>query len=755
MAQEYHLLSEEDKWRIRLHSYVLIDIDKINASNISNFVQGDSPLAIYIRQYSGSYNPLLKQLVARKGAILIVGPVDIEEEIFPENRAQFISLDEVGAIHWNGNAMPQDSLRFTSDRELTLVVPSDKKFIRDSIFVELWEKTGRLPNFIQVDPQNFLIADSVVYRLNRIERVFGTVKSKNGLLNGVGFKNHKNLWVNGNFSFPMRFKGNLAVFIPHKPGFYFSPDIIRTTVDNSENLKEFIGFPLDPDFGLTDYFSFGPIVKNKIRKNNRELIVNKVDLIEDGGRGKVGYFNDGAYVDAGLDSRMALQGSFTIAAWIKPTVLNRNNSILGKGENFVLKLHQGLLTFTMADIKDYISKSSVVPVNQWTHVALVHSRFNDDLSFFINGVLTDRIKLIQDYDTSDYNLVIGSNLWQEFFVGYLQTIKIWNRELNPEEIYKEFIGASQAKPESLNIFFIPIVGVVIVLLVLLTLHFWMRRNRLDAKVRMPFPSGSVKLGDRTLEVGESGYGERIHCFGPLKIIIEDGTDIAKKLSPKLKQLFLVVLLHSSADKKGISTKKLTEFLWPGMDRNSAKNTRGTNIQNLRAILAASSGIRLTFQDKLWFLEIADGCFCEYQVVLEYLNSLGKKEYSVGQLEIWLPKLLEIIKEERFLANTEEAWLDPFLEKLSNEILECSHNIAQKLNVEEHAVLLLDLASVMYIYDDLNENALQLKLRILIKQGKLSTAHTVYDKFTKLYNKLYGEIYPIKFEDIVGNSSAIH
>ena len=60
-------------------------------------------------------------------------------------------------------------------------------------------------------------------------------------------------------------------------------------------------------------------------------------------------------------------------------------------------------------------------------------------------------------------------------------------------------------------------------------------------------------------------------------------------------------------------------------------------------------------------------------------------------------------------------------------------------MDKHSSLLYDLASVMYIYDDLNENALQIKLQILIRQGKLSLAHTVYDNFAKLYEKIYGEI----------------
>lgn len=745
-AQEFPNLSEEDKWKIRLQSYVLVDIDKLNTSNLSALTHGEAPLAISITQYREEYLSILKSLGAKKNPILIVGEGELNGGILLENSNQTVPFKVIDTILREKITSVKDSLYITPERELTLVPLEDKKFVPDSVFVKFWKATGKVPNFIQVDPQNFLFADSIVQELNQIKRVFGTVKSKSRLLGKVGFKNHKNLKVNGNFSFPMLSKGELPVFIPHKAGFYFSPDIIRTTGDNMGNLKEFVGFPLDPEYGLTDYFSFNPTIKNNIRKNNRELIVNKVDLFEDRNRGKVGYFNDGAYVDAGLDSRMALQSSFTIGAWIKPTVLGKNNSILGKGENFVLKLHDGFLTFTMADIKDYISRSSPVPINQWTHVALVHSKLNGDLSFFINGVQTDKIQLIEDYDTSDYNLVVGSNLWQEFFVGYIDHIKIWNRELNSDEIQDEFLDVSPEESLGMAIFIIP--TILAVGGILLFLYFRREREPNDLA-----PIGATKTLEEEsaiLEQEEASYQEKILCFGSLSIIVADGTDLSKKLSPKLKQLFLVMLLHSVGDKKGISSKKLTEFLWPGMTPSGAKNTRGTNIQNLRSILSASNTIQLVFRDKLWFLEITDDCYCEYQVVLQYLDRFGKVNIGVEQMEKGLPILFGILKEERFLANIEDAWLDPFVEKLSNDILELCQKVASSLNLEEHLSLLQDLVSVMYIYDDLNETALQLRLKILIKQGNLSTAHASYDKFIKLYHKLYGEEYPIKFEEIIGS-----
>ncbi|MCM4151754.1 hypothetical protein DHD05_09140 [Arenibacter sp. N53] len=750
IAQQYHLLTEEEKWKIRLQSHVLIDIDQITTENLPALLNGNTPIALYISDYQENHQLLIESLIEERDSLIVVGDKVFDDDVFSDAWLPQIPLQKVETIQLDTLNNSEGSLIVAAAKELLALKILNQESINDSIFIAYWNQLGKMPNFIQIDHELFHIADSLALMLNKKNKVFGAVRSKEGLLYGVSFKNHKNLVVDGYFSLPIDIKENLPVFIPHKAGYYFSPDIIYTTPENRNNLKEFIGFPLDFEYGLTDHFAFGTTIKNSIRKNNKELIINAVRIQVDEVHGKVGYFSKGAYVDAGLDSRTALKGSFAISAWVKPTVLSNNNSILGKGDNFVLKLHEGLLTFTMADIKDYISEASPVPINEWTHVALVHSKLNNELLFFVNGVQTDKIQLIEDYDTSDYNILIGSNLWQEFFVGFLTNIKIWERELNAFEIAKEYHRIEMNSPTELSLY--GIIGIVAAAVFLMVMTIWLWRRR-AAKTRVT----SIRKENRKVGVNSDfkrsdEASEKILCFGPLRIITSEGKDIAKKLSPKLKQLFVIVLLHSLGDKDGINTKKLTEALWPGVGLKNAKNTRGTNIQNLRAILSLTKEMNLTFRDKNWYLEIGEDCFCDYQEVLNYLNDLGRNDMSVAHLEEHLPKLFTILKEDRFFVNMSDSWLDPIVEKMSNRIIEFCYEISKRLDMDKHSSLLYDLASVMYIYDDLNENALQIKLQILIGQGKLSLAHTVYDNFSRLYEKIYGEMYTVKFEDmVVGNT----
>lgn len=743
MAQDYQILSEEEKWNVRLHSYVLVHIEDVLGMDLSSLHEMDSPLALYLPEYKEGYKPLLDRLGVAVDSILVLSDTHIKPDLFQNNWSAQVDMAEVDILELDEFRKGSDIWGSRANNELLWVRVASPQLLIDSLLVDVWGRTGKVPNFIELVPPDMAKADSLVRILNGYKRIFGTVKSKEDLLYGVGFENYGNLSANGHFSFPEKLPGPLPILIPHKAGFYFSPDIIRTTAENRGNLKEFIGFPLDFEYGLTDHFVFGPTISNVVRKNNKELVVKNVQVRDDAVHGKVGYFDKGTYVGAGLSSRSALQGSFTITAWVRPTVLGHNNSILGKGENFVWKLHEGYLTFTMADVKDYISEASPVPLDQWTHTALVHSQLRGELTFYINGVPTDKVELIEDYDTSDHNIMIGSNLWEEFFIGYMTDIKIWNRELNPVEIAEDYHIVADEKPKWILMALKIGVGAALCACLLL---LWARYRKRPAP---PPSSVALPLPDLPVMVTESA--EKLLCFGLLRIINSEGEDVAKRLSPKLKQLFLVVLLHSVQGGKGINTKKLTESIWPGTSAKNAKNTRGTSIQNLRAILAQTEGIRMEFLDKHWFMDIGDSCYCDYKEVIYGLGQVDREGRPTAELMEMLPNLLRILKEGRFLANTLDPWLDPYVEKLSNRVIEWCLQIAKTLSSEKHASQLYDLATIIYIYDDLNEDALQIKLKILVGQGKLSLAHTAYDSFAKLYKKLYGEPYAMKFEDFVGNS----
>jgi len=724
---------------IRLHSHLVIHPEKLSTSQFDTLLKKQIPLAFLT---SGEITEKLRGHIARipknklpvvvisEGKTLKSGKDYPDIIVLTESELDKISISD------NGEALKK---KLSCKEFLWMVVNSDTIPSVD-FFTGLWEQSGKMPNFIQVKSDAIIEFAELISALNSQPKIFGVVRDGDQLLAGVSWKELPDRETNGYFSFPISLSGNLSLS-PYKAGYQFSPDIVLPSPENLRNLKIFNAVQLDSDFGLTDQYSFSKRIRNLKRQNDDEIIPYSIGFIQDENYGNCAFFSGKAYIDGGLKSRLALKPNFSMTGWIKPTELGDNNCILGKGKDFVLKIHNGLLTFTVQGIKDYFSPETKIPLNQWSFIGLVHTGSDNHVSFYLNGKLTEKISLLTPYVDSDYTMLIGSNLWEEYFVGYMSEIKIWERELNEDEIRTEYLSGNSAKQP------IPFSWFLGVILVLGVLGFYLRRrlfrkDRIEADQKVISSISQIQVPFSLSEIPVNS--EQICCFGGLKVIDADGKDASKKFSPKIKQLFVLILLNSVGGRKGISSKEMSDCLWPGMSPQNAKNIRGTNIQNLKALLAPCPGIKLVFQDKLWLLEFADDYFVDYVFVEACLNTPDLND--VDQL----PELLSILKKGTLFPNMSESWIDPYIDRMSNRIIEFGLNLFRLLPEEKYDTLLLEVAEVISINDLLNEPALRKKISILTRQGKLSLAHSVFDNFGKLYFELYQEKYSADFKSLVNS-----
>lgn len=729
---------------IRLKSHLLIHPEQLDPILLDSLLQANIPVAFIS---SGETNSETEQLAAKfsekKLPLLYIS----EEEIPELNRTN----SEI--IYLNGSSM--DKMRLSDDsemqqqkltcRELLWALADTDSLPGFEYFTGLWERTGKLPNFIQVDAQNIRKAAKIVSALNSQPKIFGVIRNGADLLANVSWKDFPHRRTNGYFSFPTS-SLNSSALAPYKAGYQFSPDIILPSPENMGNMKIFNAVSLNPGFGLTDHYIFSRKMQNLKRKNDDETINYGLDFKGDEIWKNCAFFSGNAYTDCGLLSRAALKPNFSITAWIKPTKLGENNCIVGKGKDFVLKIHDGLLTFTVQGIKDYHSEKTKIPVNQWTFIALVHSSADNQISFYMNGERTETISLLTPYSESDYTMLIGNNLWEEFFTGYIHEIKIWDRELNEEQIRNEFSSSKDGQsPVSAGF----IIGVIFLFGVLGFIIFrQIRKKRTSETVVIPLPA---TLSNHKSSIPDAS--EKILCFGGLKVINSEGKDISLKFSPKIKQLFVLILLHSVGIEKGISSKKLSDYLWPGMSVPKAKNIRGTNIQNLKALLSSCSQMKLVFQDKLWKFEFSDKYFIDILYVETQLNDPGLTS-DIEKIKTELPELLLVLKKGTLFPNMSESWVDPYIDRMSDRIIEFGLKIFRILSEEKFDSILLDMAEVISLNDPLNEAALNKKISILIRQGKLSLAHSVFDNFVKLYLEIYKEKYPHDFKSLPDRTNSL-
>jgi hypothetical protein len=189
---------------------------------------------------------------------------------------------------------------------------------------------------------------------------------------------------------------------------------------------------------------------------NHGTLVNGASIATDAARGKV-LSLDGVndYVDLGNGASLNLSDNnqATITAWVKLTASQNHNTILSKGEwkeAYALVVKGDTtpddLLWTGNDTS--VFSGSSVPLNTWTHVAMV---INGDLTtFYLNGQVSgtgnqDRGNPLDNTATQvsigreQYSGSMPVGRW--FFNGQLDDVRIYERGLSQAEIQSIMVGS--------------------------------------------------------------------------------------------------------------------------------------------------------------------------------------------------------------------------------------------------------------------------------------------------------------------------
>lgn len=293
-------------------------------------------------------------------------------------------------------------------------------------------------------------------------------------------------------------------------------------------------------------------------------------------------------------------------------------------------------------------------------------------------------------------------------------------------------------------------------LILLTAGYFVKR-RLTKKSNSPLletpvvpesiletPVNSLaKMDPIKTVIKEVDARNSIYVFGNFQIFDKDGADFTKALTPLLKELFLLILLHSLRKESGISSKKLDEILWFDKSAKDARNNRSVNIAKLRNILEKMVGCTLNQDSGYWKITLdPDRAFCDYGLFL----SLIKEDVSVSKSSVL--ELMAIVERGSILANCDYEWLDHFKSEVSNEAVSAFLKSAASFQMEDDPHFQIKLANAIFHFDSVNEEAMSFKCRALIHLGKHSLANDVFEKFVRNYHQLYGDSYDKSYNEVL-------
>lgn len=149
-----------------------------------------------------------------------------------------------------------------------------------------------------------------------------------------------------------------------------------------------------------------------------------------------------------LPNEVLINGSYTVAMWVKPMESRPWTSLFfAEFENgflsFIPTAWDGNCSYRIRDtrISDgwFDTPACHLQENIWTHVAFSYNYITEKTYLYINGILSGHLDNIPSL-FSTKNVVLGGDIYQESFQGFVSDLRIFNDMKTPTEINDLFLS---------------------------------------------------------------------------------------------------------------------------------------------------------------------------------------------------------------------------------------------------------------------------------------------------------------------------
>ena len=238
----------------------------------------------------------------------------------------------------------------------------------------------------------------------------------------------------------------------------------------------------------------------------------------------------------------------------------------------------------------------------------------------------------------------------------------------------------------------------------------------------------------------------INLLGHFRIIDSNSDDITINFTPITTQLFLLLLMTTFKNGKGITSQELKKILWFDKSDDSARNNRNVYINKLRSILKPLEGIKVESRNNYWTIQFEKNIFCDYERALVLLKTLQTSNHSNIKL---LTELVDIALEGTLLPLLQQSeWAESYQSEYTNLLIECLMKNSIRDDVKSNLLLLLKIADVILLHDNTDEEAIKLKCYALFRSGRKNQALQAFNKFTADYENLLGTKHNLVFDELV-------
>ncbi|GHT12061.1 hypothetical protein FACS189426_14870 [Bacteroidia bacterium] len=362
---------------------------------------------------------------------------------------------------------------------------------------------------------------------------------------------------------------------------------------------------------------------------------------------------------------------------------------------------------------------------------------SNKIPFYFNDILS-YVDLFQNKETNElYAITFSSNT-----ADSLATVSVYTLSYPPIAEISTYQSADGAD-SGFNFLLAVILTLLSVTVIAAYLILKKKKIKTEIKQFSEFTDEEIKV---IKQENDRNKKQAIFLFGGFQIKDKNGNDITGEFSPMLKQLFLIILLNTyKENRKGISSTKLDETLWPDKTRDSASNNRSVMTSKIRHLLKNMDNLNIESFNSYWTVKLGNDVYCDYVEALALIRNM--KDKSTRSKEDAM-KLLNIVSFGELLPNLQIEWVDAFKANFANELIDLLIDVSKQKGFSFSPSELIYLADTLLIYDILNDDALKLKCCALVKLGKNGLAKTTYNSFVKQYQLLFGSKYNYSFDQII-------
>ena len=357
----------------------------------------------------------------------------------------------------------------------------------------------------------------------------------------------------------------------------------------------------------------------------------------------------------------------------------------------------------------------------------------------------DSIPMVSEKIRTNANLYLNKSTnqffctTQEFEEDGSNKINIYS--LNGQPVSKENVYNIEKKTKS------KIVLIFIVLLLMSGILYYLKYlNKIRNKKKDIFqvqvqnilkPQGSTK----TLEIKANST----YLFGSFRMYDRNKKDISYLFSPKIRQLFLLLLFSSRQNEvPGLTSERIHSTLWPESTPQKAKNLKNVIISQLRNILKDLDGLELIYSKGRFFMELGDEFYCDYFNFSIQLDCLRDDLLDYSSLN----ELTNLISPGKFLSSINDECFDKTKKNFEYEILKILPNQLKRTYANKDYTHIIALTEILFNIDSLNEIAFYYRIHTLHNMGLILKSKKQFNDFIIRYNKIMGDNYPSTYKDVL-------